>query len=97
MDEATTNVLDDCVVASESVNIIGACLNLSLGNGPEAIIYSGKVDKFIEIIALLINQYLKGENKDYLGTALMIVIKFSDKEDYRKLLRSHFLTARSNK
>lgn len=88
--------MNGCVVSSETVNILGSCLNICLGNGPESVIYEGKIDKFIKILELMIKLYLKNENKDYLGTTLMISLKLAEKEESRKLLRRSFLKSHEN-
>jgi len=75
---------------------LGSCLNVSLGKGPENVFYVGEIDKFIKILELIMKMYLIGENKEYLGTALIIAIKLADKEEYRKIFRSHFLSSQNN-
>lgn len=44
----------------------------------------------------MMEMYLIGENKDYLGTALMIAVKLAAKEEYRKIFRRNFLTSQNN-
>ena len=76
-------------VSTRSVNIIGSCLNISLGKGPENICTDIEIGKFIEILEFLVPLYLKGENKDYLGSALLIALKLA--QTYRGEMRRQFL------
>jgi hypothetical protein len=40
--------------------------------------------------------YLTGDNKDYLSTTLIIAVKLSEKEEYRKVFRKNFLPSQKN-
>lgn len=91
--EVKNGILSKCPVESRNVNIIGSCLNISLGKGPENVYFDMDNIKFIEILELMINVYLNKENKDYLGTVLMISLKaIQEDEGTRKLMRHHFLS-----
>lgn len=85
-------------IEENSVNIIGSCLNVCLGHGPDNVLVSGlKNNEFKEIISMITDLYVKNENKDYTGTILMVGLKFIDFEDNRKDLRKHFLSIDNTK
>ncbi len=80
-------------VDSKCVNIIGSSLNICLGNGPENDSFDFEdEDKFIKIIEMMVKMYTNNENKDYLGTTLIISVNLSKDNHYRKAFRSKFLT-----
>lgn len=79
------------------VNIIGSCFNVCLGKGPEFINFKLEDDdKFIKILEMMMAMFVSKENKDYLGTALMISLKLVENEQFRKKLRRHFLNVQNN-
>lgn len=77
-------------VSAKCVNIIGSCLNISLGKGPDNINLADlEIAKFMEILELFVEMYLTGVNKDYLGSTLLIALELS--ESHRSEMRRRFL------
>ena len=82
--------------SGKCVNIIGSCLNVCLGNGPEKILLDNaiEIEHFMKILELMTSVYLKNENKDYLGSTLIIAIHLV--ENNRSELRRRFLPSPRN-
>lgn len=86
--EESSRILE-LAAADKCVNIVGSCINISLGKGPENICVAVKIAKFMDILELLFGMYLTNENKDYLGSALLVALKLA--ESNRSPMRRRFL------
>lgn len=86
--EESSRILE-LVAVDKCVNIVGSCINISLGKGPENICVAVEITKFMDILEFLAGVYLTNENKDYLGSALLVALKLA--ESNRSPMRRRFL------